>query len=177
LALGWRGALATLQGRAAEALELLSASIRTLHESNYHLTTSVFRGFAAIAFASNGATISALNSIDLAIDETARAGDLAYMPELLRTKGSIKAMSGDFQSAETSLFEGLVEARRQSALSWELRLAVELAKLWQQQDRVDEALALLSPIYNRFVEGFETRDLRMAARLLEDHGVGTVRTG
>jgi predicted ATPase len=111
---------------------------------------------------------SALSSIDLAIDEIARDGDLAYLPELLRIKGSIKAMSGDFQSSEASLLGGLTEARRQSALSWELRVACELAKLWQQQSRVDEALALLSPIYDSFAEGFDTGDLRTAAQLLED---------
>jgi predicted ATPase len=46
-------------------------------------------------------------------------------------------------------------------------VACDLAELWRQRGRIEEALALLSPIYDRFTEGFDTRDLRTAARLLE----------
>jgi predicted ATPase len=165
---GWQGALATIDGRAADGVQLLQTSIRSLQDTNYPLSATVFRGFCAAGLAAKGDMESALSSIDLAIGEIARDGDLAYLPELLRIKGSIKAMSGDFQSSEASLLGGLTEARRQSALSWELRVACELAKLWQQQSRVDEALALLSPIYDRFAEGFDTGDLRTASLLLED---------
>jgi predicted ATPase/DNA-binding winged helix-turn-helix (wHTH) protein len=165
---GWQGALATVDGRGMDGIQLLRTSIRSLQDTNYQITASVFRGFCAVGLAANGDIASALSSIDLAIDETARAGDLAYMPELLRIKGSINVSSRDFESAETSLFAALAEARRQSALSWELRVACDVAELWRQQDRVDEAFTLLSPIYDRFAEGFDTRDLRTAALLLED---------
>jgi predicted ATPase/DNA-binding winged helix-turn-helix (wHTH) protein len=165
---GWQGALATIDGRAADGVQLLQTSIRSLQDTNYPLSATVFRGFCAAGLAAKGDMESALSSIDLAIGEIARDGDQAYLPELLRIKGSIKAMSGDFQSSEASLLGGLTEARRQSALSWELRVACELAKLWRQQSRVDEALALLSPIYDRFAEGFDTGDLRTASLLLED---------
>jgi predicted ATPase/DNA-binding winged helix-turn-helix (wHTH) protein len=165
---GWQGALATIEGRATDGVPLLSTSIRSLQDTNYQITASVFRGFCAIGLAANADIGSALSSIDLAMDETVRAGDLAYMPELLRIKGSISILSGDFDSGESSLLAALAEARRQSALSWELRVACELAKHWRLRSRVDEALALLSPIYDRFAEGFDTADLRAAALLLED---------
>jgi predicted ATPase len=57
-------------------------------------------------------------------------------------------------------------ARRQSALSWELRAATSLASLWASQGREDDAQSLLSPVYARFTEGFSTRDLRTAEALL-----------
>jgi hypothetical protein len=39
-------------------------------------------------------------------------------------------------------------------LSWELRAATSLARLWRDHDRIEEAYQLLAPIYDRFTEGF-----------------------
>jgi predicted ATPase len=52
-------------------------------------------------------------------------------------------------------------------LSWELRAAACLARLWRDQNRSTEAIALLAPIYNRFTEGFETADLKTAKALID----------
>ena len=57
-------------------------------------------------------------------------------------------------------------ARRQSALSWELRSATLLARIHERRGEYDVALRLLAPIYGRFTEGFATRDLDEARRLL-----------
>jgi predicted ATPase len=48
-------------------------------------------------------------------------------------------------------------ARRQQAKSWELRAAISLVRLWQQQGKRDAAHALLAPIYGWFTEGFDNR--------------------
>jgi predicted ATPase len=58
-------------------------------------------------------------------------------------------------------------ARRQQAKSWELRAALSLARLWQQQGKRQEAQALLAPIYGWCTEGFDTADLQEATALLE----------
>jgi predicted ATPase len=52
-------------------------------------------------------------------------------------------------------------------LSWELRAAASLARLWRDQNRSAETIALLVPIYNRFTEGFETADLKAAKALID----------
>jgi predicted ATPase len=59
-------------------------------------------------------------------------------------------------------------ARRQGALSWELRTASSLARLWRDQHRVEQARALLGSVYGRFTESFATADLREAKGLLEE---------
>ena len=59
-------------------------------------------------------------------------------------------------------------ARQQQAKSWELRAAMSLARLWQQQGKRAEARDLLVPIYGWFTEGFETADLQEAKALLEE---------
>ena len=58
-------------------------------------------------------------------------------------------------------------ARMQDALSWELRAATSLARLWRDQGRPAEGMALLQSVYGRFTEGFETADLRAAKARLE----------
>jgi predicted ATPase len=72
--------------------------------------------------------------------------------------------------AETWLQRALDIARHQQAKSLELRAAVSLARLWQQQGKHDEARALLAPVYSWFTEGFDTADLQEAQALLEELG-------
>jgi predicted ATPase len=61
-------------------------------------------------------------------------------------------------------------ARRQEAKALELRAAMSLAHLWQQQGRRDEARVLLAPVYGWFTEGFDTADLQEAKTLLKALG-------
>jgi predicted ATPase len=70
--------------------------------------------------------------------------------------------------AEACFHQALAVARRQEAKALELRAAMSLARLWQQQGKRDEARALLAPIYDWFTEGFDTADLQEARALLED---------
>src|SRR4030095_9623179 len=70
--------------------------------------------------------------------------------------------------AEACLQQALDVARRQEAKSLELRAAMSLSRLWQQQDKQAEARALLAPIYNWFTEGIDTADLQEARALLDE---------
>jgi predicted ATPase len=72
---------------------------------------------------------------------------------------------------ENLLIKSLETARRQQALSWQLRTACDLVRLRQGQGRGDEGLTLLQSIYDQFTEGFGTADLIHARTLLEpwDH--------
>jgi predicted ATPase len=57
-------------------------------------------------------------------------------------------------------------SHRQGAQAWELRAATDLATLWTNQGRTESARALLQPVFEQFVEGFDTKDLEVAERLL-----------
>jgi predicted ATPase/DNA-binding winged helix-turn-helix (wHTH) protein len=61
-------------------------------------------------------------------------------------------------------------ARDQGAKSLELRAAMNLAHLWWQQGKRDEARELLAPVYGWFTEGFDTADLQEAKALLDALG-------
>jgi predicted ATPase len=71
------------------------------------------------------------------------------------------------EAAEACLQQALAIARRQEAKSLELRAAMSLARLWQQQDKRAEARELLADVYGWFTEGFDTADLQEAKALLE----------
>jgi predicted ATPase len=73
----------------------------------------------------------------------------------------------DAAQAEACFQQALAIARRQQAKSWELRAAMSLARLWQQQGKRAEARELLAPIYGWFTEGFDTADLQEAGVLLD----------
>ena len=70
------------------------------------------------------------------------------------------------EEADACLQQALTVARRQQARSLELRAAMSLGRLWQQQGKRAQAHALLAPIYNSFTEGFATSDLQEARALL-----------
>jgi len=81
---------------------------------------------------------------------------------LLRHTGTSQA------EAETLLRRALDIAHRQEAKSLELRAAMSLSRLWQQQGKHAEARVLLAPIYGWFTEGFDTADLQEARALLDE---------
>jgi predicted ATPase len=70
--------------------------------------------------------------------------------------------------AEACFQQALSIARHQEAKSLELRAAMSLARLWQQQGKRAEAHALLAPVYGWFTEGFDTADLQEAKTLLDE---------
>jgi len=91
-----------------------------------------------------------------------------YESELHRLKGELLLSLPDAcpAGAEACFNNSLAAARKQSARLWELRAAASLSRLWRSQHRQAEACDLLTPIYDWFTEGFDTRDLKEAQALL-----------
>ena len=100
--------------------------------------------------------------------EASGQGDL--LAEAYRLQGTmlLHQAAPDAAQAEACFQQALAIARRQQARSWELRTAVSLSRLWQQQGKWEEARELLAPIYAWFTEGFDTVDLQEAKALLAE---------
>jgi predicted ATPase len=49
-----------------------------------------------------------------------------------------------------------------------LRATTNLALLWRRQGSAEGPLTLLTPVYNWFTEGFDTKDLKDAKALLDE---------
>jgi predicted ATPase len=109
------------------------------------------------------------NMIEEAIVRSEHSEERWLNAEVLRIKGELILLQdapGAAVMAEDHFRQALDLARRQGALSWELRAATSLARLLRDQGRSADAMALLQPVYDRFTEGFDTADLKAAKALL-----------
>jgi class 3 adenylate cyclase/predicted ATPase len=97
-----------------------------------------------------------------------RTGVRWLASELSRHKGRLLQKQGRAEAAEELYRKALSIAQKQQAKLWELRAAVSLARLWDEQGRRAAARDLLSPAYSWFTEGFDTPDLKEAKALLDE---------
>ena len=93
-----------------------------------------------------------------------------FEPEVNRLAGKIALLSAeaDIREAEAHFNRSLAIAGEQRAKSWELRAATSLARLWKDRGECNKARGLLAPIYGWFTEGFITRDLQEAKKVLDE---------
>ena len=87
--------------------------------------------------------------------------------EVLRVQGLLAQSQGEEAAAAELMLRAVALARRQGALSWELRSTMSLSRLWARQGRTAEALEALRAVYGRYAEGFGARDLTAANALIE----------
>ena len=104
-----------------------------------------------------------------ALVHVAHTGERFREAEVYRLKRELLLQQAvpDAPQAEACFQQALAIARHQQARSWELRAAMSLVRLWQQQGKRAEARELLAPIYGWFTEGFDTADLQEAKALLD----------
>ena len=128
-----------------------------------------FTALRAEALAKQGALVEAQDLLRDALDRVDAFGEESHAAEIHRIRAVIllRDAVSRHEVAEQELLASLAIARRQVAKSWELRTSISLARLWQAQGKRKEAHELLTPIYNWFTEGFETRDLKEAKALLD----------
>lgn len=146
-------------------LPLLRSALGEIDQVGFHARYPAYLGTLAQGLGTAGEVVDGQAAIDAALEWTDRHEERWCRAELLRVKGELFRRDGSAAAAEDYYRQALEWARRQKELAWELRAAMSLARLWHQNDRTEEAETLLSSVYNRFSEGFETADL-MTARAL-----------
>jgi predicted ATPase/DNA-binding winged helix-turn-helix (wHTH) protein len=162
------GMLLLRQGDFDRGLLRLRAAADDLRRAGFTQYHTPYLAALAEGLGGAGQIAAALAVIDEALESNNEGWCFA---ELLRTKGELalfESATATARPAEQCFLQALASARRQGALSWELRTATSLARLWRDQQRVAEARELLAPVYGRFIEGFATADLREARALLEE---------
>jgi predicted ATPase/DNA-binding winged helix-turn-helix (wHTH) protein len=166
---GFEGQLFAKRGDFALAERQLRSCLESLRRGRSETLYTAFLSDLAEVLAKAGRFSESVVAAAEALRRTERHDAFWWMPEALRIKGEIltQANPTDLESIEDCFTRSLACARRQGALSWELRAATSLARLRKQRGRPADADALLRPIYARFTEGFGTADLRAARTLLE----------
>ena len=103
--------------------------------------------------------------------ELLEAGDdVAFSSEIYRQRAQVllQLNAANYDAAVADLLSSLEIAKKQEALSWQLRAARDLARLWGEAGDRRRAVDLLAPIHSRFSEGFETADLKESGILLSE---------
>jgi predicted ATPase/DNA-binding winged helix-turn-helix (wHTH) protein len=165
----FKGMLLIKRGDVDAGLRILGAAVDDLREAKFVQYHTAFLGGLAEGFAAAGQAVQGLAAIGEALARSELTEERWAMAELQRIKGELLGLQNDPKAAvaaEEHFLQGLDWGRRQGALSWELRGATSLARLWHRQRRTSQARDLLAPVYRRFTEGFATADLVAAKALL-----------
>jgi predicted ATPase len=165
-----QGELLIRTGDAERGVTLLRSALLTMRADRQSLMLARATCVFAEGLTLIGQHDEALAVIGNAITAAVDGEKTAEFPELLRVRAEIllSKPQPDESEVEDCLVRALTVARRQSALSWELRVAMTLARVQARRGRSDEARQLLSCVHSRFTEGFETGDLKAARQLLTE---------
>ena len=170
---GW--ALAD-QGQGKEGIAQVHGGLAAFRATGGEVRLPYYLTLLAEACGKAGQAAAGLTSVAEALVQAEAKREGWWEADLHRLKGELLLQVEGKQevlAAEESLRQALTVACRQQAKSLELRAAVSLSRLWQQQGKRAEAYDLLAPIYSWFTEGFDTADLQDAkALLLELEGGG-----
>jgi predicted ATPase len=167
-----RGWALAMQGQGEEGLAQLRQGLAAWRAMGAGLTVSYYLALLAEVYGHAGQAEEGLRLLAEALAHVDTTGERFYAAEVYRLTGELllRQATPDAAQAETCWHQALDIARHQQAKSWELRAALSLSRLWQQQGKRDEARDLLAPIYGWFTEGFDTADLQEAKGLLEELG-------
>ena len=167
-----RGWALAMQGQGEEGMAQVRQGIAACRATGAALLVPYFCTVLAEVSAHLGHTEDGLQALAEAHTLVEQHEERWWEAEVCRLRGVLLLRQpGTPQAeAETWLRRALDVARRQEAKSLELRAAMSLSRLWQQQGKQTEAHALLAPIYGWFTEGFDTVDLQDAKVLLEELG-------
>ncbi|UVK41065.1 winged helix-turn-helix domain-containing protein [Mesorhizobium sp. AR10] len=170
MGLALKGELMILQGEPAEGAQLLRSAVATLSAERFNILATAFFRALAEGMMRSGQLDEATTTIDRAIALADQAGETYDRPDLLRVWAEIRLAYSppDVSAAEDSLLQAIYWAGKQSATAWELKAAVPLARMWQQQGQADRARDLLGRLLQRFGEGVQTVDVRTASDLLAE---------
>lgn len=128
-----------------------------------------------------------LRVLEEALEVAHHHGEGCYLAELYRIQGEllltqatprgvwravpsgIAGVEGEppaVARAQDCFSQAIKISRQQKAKTWELRAVTSLARVYQNQGKREEARGLLTQIYDRFTEGFDTVDLRETKALI-----------
>jgi predicted ATPase len=158
------------QGEVTEGIAQIRQGFATWRATGAGTVWPWWLALLAEAWSKVGQLDAGLRAVEEALAVVQHNAEGHYEAEVYRLKGELLLQEGPAhqKAAEGNFQQALVVARRQQAKSWELRAALSLARLWQQQGKRAAAYDLLLPLYGWFTEGFDTADLQEARVLLEE---------
>jgi class 3 adenylate cyclase/tetratricopeptide (TPR) repeat protein/sulfur carrier protein ThiS len=158
-----RGICAAVLNASAGRLDEVTTALDQYQRAGYQLGVTAQFVLLCPALLLRNEPEAALELIDHGLSIVSRNSERFFEAELYRLKARALLVRGAPNAeVESLLDQALQTARSQQARSLELRAATDLAMLWKKQGKRAQAHDILSSIYGRFTEGFETLDLREA---------------
>jgi predicted ATPase len=163
------GCACALNAQPSDAVRMLTDGFAVAQFAGATLWLPFLRLHLARAYIELGNFEDAWRYIREAMTMIERTAEAWCEAEVYRTAGEITLLAPkrDAEKGEAYFNHALALARSQQAKSWELRVAMSMAHYWRDQGKPQQARDLLAPVYGRFTEGFDTRDLREAKALLD----------
>lgn len=137
---------------------VMGKGIRMHVPFNLHLLANVH--------ARAGEWTEAITALDEALAISAATSQHLWDAENYRQRGDLLLACGCADAAETDYTRAHAVAHAQQAKMLELRAAVSLGRLWQQQDKRAAAHRLVADIVQQFTVDVQAPDLRAAHELL-----------
>ena len=165
---GWAIAV---QGQVEDGIQLVHAGLDICRTMGAMLDYPYFLALLADACSRAGRVDEVLIALAGAQAMVLNSRSFHYEAELHRLKGDLLLQTSGaskIDDAEACFAEALAVARRQGAKSLELRAAMSLGRLWQQQGKQAEAHHLVVETSSWFTEGFDTVDLQQARAFLQE---------
>ena len=136
-----RGWVLAAQGQSAEGIAQMREGLSALQATEAELAQPRLLALLAEAYAHGGHAEAGLRVVAEALAVAQRTGERRDEAEISRIKGELLVRQAipNAPEAEACFQHALAIARRQQAKSWELRAAMGLARLWQQQGKRQEA--------------------------------------
>lgn len=161
------GAAQVSAGQHGAGIDRMRAGISVVGETGTRLGHSINLLRLAEALGEAGEREEALQILDGAADFVQETGEEIMAAESQRLRGKL-CLGGGVAKAEVEeiYLHALEIARGQGARSLELRALIDLSLSWDENARGQRAMDELRDCYRGFAEGFETRDLRRAAALV-----------
>ncbi len=164
----YRGDALIHRGEFAEGIAQIREGIAELRVIGSLLGLPSWLGALAEGCARCGHIDEGLAAVEEALAMADTGGDRFSLPEIHRVRGNLLLVrsAADRATAEATYRQAIEIARVQQARLLELRAATTLARLWGENGGRGAARELLTPVYEKFNDGFDTPDLKDAKALL-----------
>jgi predicted ATPase len=186
------------QGQTAEGIAGIRKGLDDWRATWARTAQPYFLAVLAEVYQKTGQIKEGLGAVTAGLEAAHKIGELVWEADLYRLKGELtlqarpvedkretspRQVKNKFEvpnpqhpppntqaeaEAEAYFLKALGIARQQRAKLVELRAATSLSRLWRHQGKHEAARQLLTEIYNRFTEGFDTADLKMAKAVLDE---------
>jgi predicted ATPase len=164
-----RGRALAARGSGDDGLAQMHQGLAAYRATGAEVRRPYFLALLAETYGKTGQPSQGLSVLTEALTMVDKTAEGWWAAELHRLKGELLLrQASPTEEVEGCFRQALEIARPQQAKSLELRAAMSLSRLWQQQGKRAAAHELLAPIYGWFTEGFDTADLQEAKALLEE---------